>query len=325
MSDLYHIPHDDGKTYRLKKFVEYQHFAPSVDCRFLGEWIKKYNIPKGKAVDMIWYHSVAYNEITAILLSELHGSPEEIWGKYKAKLNFGSGRAKAKNMDWFVPLMYGWYRTTHGIPFEWLLSLKGRSPEETYNNIINGLCKIKYVGHFAAYQFVDSVDYLSDWFPIDVKGSSVLDWNHCSNMTSGLYNILYEDEKANEFDRKHVVSPEDRERLGREVLRIQEEIRKTYPEQDSDISVFIGKVCSYRNLFKGARYGGFHHDRQLGVIREYEKSFPEFGSLWEKCYELRREIFPQNMLGELNGWDGIRNERKKLWLQQGLTGVEKGI
>ena len=180
-------------------------------------------------------------------------------------------------------------------------------------------------GNFAAYQFVDSVDYLSDWFPIDVKGSSVLDWNHCSNMTSGLYNILYEDEKANEFDRKHVVSPEDRERLGREVLRIQEEIRKTYPEQDSDISVFIGKVCSYRNLFKGARYGGFHHDRQLGVIREYEKSFPEFGSLWEKCYELRREIFPQNMLGELNGWDGIRNERKKLWLQQGLTGVEKGI
>lgn len=40
--DLYNIPNDDGKRYRLKKFVEYQHEVPSIHYRVLGEYIKKY-------------------------------------------------------------------------------------------------------------------------------------------------------------------------------------------------------------------------------------------------------------------------------------------
>ena len=42
MSDIYHIPNDDGKYYRLEKFVEYQHEVPSIHYRFLGEYIKKH-------------------------------------------------------------------------------------------------------------------------------------------------------------------------------------------------------------------------------------------------------------------------------------------
>lgn len=324
MSDLYHIPHDDGQTYRLRKFVEYQHEVPSIDCRFLGEWIKKYNVSKEQAVELIWLLSVTYNEITALLISEMKESPEVIWGKYREKLNFGSARRRVKNLNWFVPLMTEWKQKTHGIPYEWILSLKGKNPEETYNNILSELCKIKFVGHFSAYRFVDCFEYLRDWFQLDIKGSTVLDWKNCANMTSGLFNIMYQDEKANLFDREHRVSTRDKIELSCELLKIQEEIKRTYPEQDNDISVFIGKICSFRNLFKAARYGGFHHDRELGVIRQYEADFPEYCSLWRKCYDLRKEIFPNHLLGELNGWAGIRKERKKLWLERGLTGVEKG-
>jgi len=324
MSDLYHIPHDDGRTYRMKKFVEYQHEVPSIHYRFLGEWIKKYRFDREEAVDMCWYMSVTYNEITCALLNELRFPPEYVWKKYKDKLNFGSARKYAKNMDWFVPLMTEWRRLTQGIPYEWVLSKKGNSPVQTYRNIHKALCGINHVGRFAADLFMECLVYLKDWLRLDIREPLNLEWDKCANLTSGLFNLMYEDEKANNFDRERRTSIRDKIELTNELLKVQEEIRNTYPEQDSDVTMFIGKICSFRNLFKGARYGGFHHDRELGVIRQYEADFPEYCSLWRKCYELRKEIFPNHLLGELNGWAGIRKERKKLWLERGLTGVEKG-
>ena len=110
--------------------------------------------------------------------------------------------------------------------------------------------------------------------------------------------------------------------LTKKLKVIQAEIGKTYPEQNNEICMFIGKICSFRNLFKNARYGGFHHDRELEVLKQYEKDFPSYNSLWKQCYKIRLDIFPHHLLGELNGWEGIRKERKKLWLTTGKTGVE---
>ena len=84
----------------------------------------------------------------------------------------------------------------------------------------------------------------------------------------------------------------------------------------------MGKICSFRNLFKASRYGGFHHDRELGVLREYEKTLPQYEDLWDRVFRLRRAMFDERFLGELHNWNGIRKERKKLWLEKGLTGVE---
>ena len=165
--------------------------------------------------------------------------------------------------------------------------------------------------------------YLKDWFGLYVKEPLTLDWKNCANLTSGIFNIFYEDERANEFDKTGQITRADKVELTGDLRIIQKAIGETYPEQDNDITMFIGKICSFRNLFKAARYGGFHHDRELGVIRQYEADFPEYCSLWQKCYDLRKEIFPNHLLGELHGWAGIRKERKKLWLEKGLTGVER--
>ena len=39
-------------------------------------------------------------------------------------------------------------------------------------------------------------------------------------------------------------------------------------------------------------------------------------------YDLRKFMFDKRFLGEYHTWNGIRKERKKLWIQKGLTGVE---
>lgn len=324
MSDIYHIPNDNGKDYRLKKFVEYQHEVPSIHYRFLGEYIKRHGFTKDEALDMCFLMTITYNELTCILLFEMLKSmtPEEIWDKYKADLSFGSARKYAKNNDQFAELIEGWRSLTHNMPSEWLFSQILPSEEQTCKKIQAAIQNVPNVGRFASDLFIEMIVYLRDYLGIKVKEPAEIDWKNCANLTSGIFNIFYEDEKANEFDRTKKVTPLEIRYLSSKLRIIQKAIQEEYPEQDSEISMFIGKICSFRNLFKNARYGGFHHDRQLGVLREYEKKFTKYHVIWEECYRIREAIFPDRFLGEKHGWDGIRKERKRLWLTTGKTGVE---
>jgi hypothetical protein len=326
MSDIYNIPHDDGKTYRLKKFVEYQHEVPSIHYRFLGEYIKRNKISKDETINLCWYMAITYNEITCILLLRLFSGmdEDEIWEKYKPFLNFGSARKYAKNNNQFPDMIKSWKKQTLGNPLEYIKSLEDeQNPEITYKNIQAALRNIPNCGRFSSDLFLETITYLQDYVEIHIKEPFVLDWKNCANLTSGIYNIFYEDERANEFDKTHKLTSIDTSYLSKKLRIIQQEIQKTYPEQNSEIAMFIGKICSFRNLFKNARYGGFHHDRQLGVIKQYELDFPQYSDIWQDCYKLRFDIFPHRFLGELNGWDGIRKERKKIWLTTGFTGVEE--
>lgn len=333
--DLYNIPGDTGKRWRLNKFVEYQHEVPSIHYRVLGEYIKLHNMSKDDAVMMCWYMSCTYNEITCMLLHELIDwksvSPQtlksyynEFWDTYKSVLDFGSSRMYAKNMDWFPTLMIEFTKVTHKKPYKWLVGLTRENPEDTYHSICKALEKLRFVGRFARDLFMESVMYIQDYLSIEIVEPSKLDWNKCSNLTSGVLNIVYKDEEANYFDKTGKI-PEGitEQQLTSYLMKIQHTIHHVYPEQDDSINMFVGKICSFRNLFKASRYGGFHHDRELGVIKTYEELLPEYQHIWDEAYKLRKTMFPERFLGELHDWSGIRKERKKLWLKKGLTGVEE--
>ena len=207
-------------------------------------------------------------------------------------------------------------------PYMFVKSAEGRTPKETYRNIHSKVRRISGVGRFAADTFMETIVFKKGLLELDVEEPGEIDWKNSANLTSGILNIFYEDENANLFDRKKTLTDDEKMRLTQYLSVIRTAIQAQYPEQNSEISMFIGKICSFRNLFKNARYGGFHHDRQLGVLRQYEERFPEYGHIWSECYEIRREIFPDRFLGELHGWGGIRPWRKKLWTTAGLTGVE---
>lgn len=332
--DLYNIPGDTGHPWRLKKFVEYQHEVPSIHYRVMGEYIKKYVSNKDDAVMMCWYMSATYNEVTCVLLNEIFNwhdlTPRELgsycqrfWEEFKPVLNFGSSRKYAKNMDWFPSLMKEFIKKTKKHPYDWLISLQTKEPLEAYKKIYKEITQIHFTGRFAADLFMESIMYLQEYFDMSLEEPSKLDWPNCSNLTSGVLNICYLDEEANSYDKTGKLPEGITEQfLTKRLNQIQRAIQKEYPEQDSDINLFVGKICSFRNLFKSARYGGFHHDRELGVLRWYQQNMPQYDNLWNRIFKLRRKMFHPRFLGELNGWDGIRPERKKLWLKEGKTGVE---
>lgn len=335
--DLYNIPGDTGKYWRLDKFVEYQHEVPSIHYRVLGEYVKKCKLSLDDTVMMCWYMSCTYNEVTCILLQEIFNYKaldpesvqsycEEFWGTWKSSLDFGSSRKYAKSMDWFPTLMCEFIKATHNKPYKWLSRFKGETPIETYNIICKELERFQYVGRFARDLFMESICYLQDYLGIELEEPSLLDWQRCSNLTSGVLNIVYKDEEANQFDKQGRL-PEGitEKQLTGYLEKIQKRIHATYPEQDDSINMFVGKICSFRNLFKASRYGGFHHDRELGVLNTYVEILPQYDKLWKRVFLLRSKMFPERFLGEKNGWNGIRPERKKLWLRKGLTGVEPEI
>lgn len=331
--DLYHIPGDTGGTWRLKKFVEYQHEVPSIHYRVLGNYILEHEFSLNDSVMMCWYMSATYNEVTCVLLQELFKwkdlTPATVkeycirfWEETKTVLDFGSARKYAKNMDWFPSIMEHFIRVTHKHPYKWLISLMKDTPEESYHSVYNTVSKIRYTGRFATDLFMESISYIQDYLSIELQEPTKLDWKKCSNLTSGILNMCYLDEEANLYDKTGTL-PVSEKFLTKKLRLIQDEIEKEYPDQPNDINLFIGKICSFRNLFKSARYGGFHHDRELGVLRRYEQVLPEYQYLWDDIFNLRKEMFPERFLGELHNWNGIRKDRKKLWIREGLTGVEE--
>lgn len=327
MSDLYNIPNDDGKTFRLKKFVEYQHEVPYVDSRFVGEYAIQEKVTPSQAVKLCWLDSVAYNEVTAVLLHEMLKTmrASEVWEKYRDDLVFNSSRRYVKNNNKFTAIMDSFYTKTRGNPIGWVKTRESHIACETYRSLTVAAEQIYYTGRFAADTFLEALDCVKEYIGLNMEQDERLDWDDCSNLTSGIFNIFYEDEKAELFDRGCGLTKGDKAYLSERLLEIQKAVQDTYPDQDSRIIVFIGKICSFRNLFKGARYAGFHHDRELECIRHYESAFPQYQYLWDKCYDLRKRIFPNRFLGELHGWNGIRKERKRLWLDYGRTGAESEV
>jgi hypothetical protein len=231
-------------------------------------------------------------------------------------------------MDWFEPLMEKFMEETSGAPYTWIegIANSSKDPIKAYNNIEKYLSKWKFMGRFSIDRFTEIAVSMGDagLIPIRLKSSEVA-WKKGSNLTSGMLNLYYMDTEAELFDREGVISEDNLIFLKEKVYEVQDAVLKVYPNQENkDLIVIISKVCSFRNLFKGARYGGFHHDRELEQIIAYEQSYP-LDSLWQELYDIRKAIFTPDMLGEVGGWTGIRKERKKLWLQSGLTGVESEV
>ena len=331
MSDLYNIPNDDGKYFRLNKFVEYQHKVPAIHPITIMKYFEETSLSKDDLVRIAYLQSITYCEITTIFLYEILKNNfynkqfiQDFWNKNKSKLIFNSARKWVYNKDMFCRLIND-FNSIFGLnPYEKIKRICKYDKFKNYSIIKKYLSYIKDCGRFAQDLFLEMMlkFYKNKLIDIELEEPLVLDWNKDANMTSGLFNIMYEDELANEFDKKNKVNKQQEIMLYNCLLGVQDKIKNTYPEQDFSLQSFMTKICSFRNLFKNQRYGGYHHDRQLENILKYKEVYPDYNFIWDKILSDRAILFDHKLLGELNNWKGIRKEMKKIWINKGLTGVE---
>jgi len=76
-------------------------------------------------------------------------------------------------------------------------------------------------------------------------------------------------------------------------------------DQEMDLYRLEVLLCDYRQAYEDMRqYPGRSQDSELDYVRKTAEHWPNK----TKMFEARAEIFPHKVLGELNGWEGVRKE-----------------
>lgn len=331
--DLLHIPGDTGNGWRIRKFGEFANKVRAVDPLTLEAYYQRHKLSLDDTLYLFWLLSSTYSEITAIVIYEqiprwkdlTENDIDAYWEQNKPMLKFGSSRRYAKSMNWFPYLLKDFLSFTQKNPSNWFKSMiRGKSPENAYDALYRFLINQKYMGRFSVELFLLNFTYFfkDKIWGIRLQENITFEWSQYSNETSGLLNLFYQDELADEFDLTHKISNETCKFLDKANIALQKYLLKEYGEYDASPLIYMPRICTFRNFCKQNRYVGFHHDRQLEFILNYQKHLGNT-PLIKELFEIRKSIFPNSLLGELNGWNGIRPEKKKMFITTGLTGAEE--
>lgn len=309
--DMYNIPGDKGGNWRQNKFIEYAHFSPTICHPTIIEYSKRAHWSESKFLTSAFLHCLFYEELTAISGVDMFGINIEkgidFWNEHRPHTN--PDKLRVVTMRLYPDAIMGWLKLTNGNPANWIHSI------QTRKDLRKEITSIKNIGGFSADLFENCVYNAGYNF-----GTRYPDWKSTPQLAIGMYHILYKDQKAMEIAKGRAVNANDEKILDQGFKILCEETEKIFP--NSPPEVWYTKLCSWANLFNGTRYGGYHHDRQLGNLYWHIQNEPEQNKVWDRIFFIRKVLWPERLLGEQGGWNGIRNERKKLWLQKGLTGVE---
>lgn len=327
------IPNDAGGDWRIDKFVDYQHFVPPIYQSTLTQYAINNKLSDRDCVLLSWYMSVTYSEITAIWMHKVFSIADmeragEWFAQNSEKMIFGSSKKYNRYRGRFEFLMKQFLAAYGTEPEKTLYAVIGEGTEkEKYDRALNFNLNIKECGRFSGELFNECCLFLSEAGLMNAKMSSPnsIDWDKGANLTSCMFNLIHRDDLADEYDKLGKMNDYMKTfipKFNDELIRIRDKIWTKYPERQVDVPLFTPKLCSFRNLFKCTRYGGFHHDRQLEHIRKYQEWYPERSDIWNEIYRIRKQCFVPVLLGELNGWTGVRKERKRLWVERGMTGIE---
>ena len=309
--DLYHIPGDKGENWRQKKFLEYAIGAPTVCHPTILTYAKENKWGKDEIVTAAFLHCLFYEELTAIYgvdkFSTDLNSACRFWKSHTPHTNPDKRRVITMNL--YPEAIQSWLSITEGKPHEWV------SQFSTRKDLRKGILRVKNIGGFSADLFENCI--YAAGYPLDTRYP---EWKTTPQLAIGMCHVLYMDNRANKFRSGKSITSKDESHLYTHFKELCKAMEEEYPGNPPDR--WYTKLCSWANLFRGTRYGGYHHDRQLENLHWYEIHFPDGKVIWKRVYKIRRHLWKHQMLGEINGWSGIRPERKKLWLKEGLTGVE---
>lgn len=308
--DLYNLPLDDGKTYRKKQFLsllkspKLGYIDGATDYCLLPVFAEDHELTDSQRFWLAYLYGLSYSQTTAIRvflrfpeLGSLNSTQlQKFWDRNKASLYFNPDRKYVKNNDKFVPAIESMKELTAGSPLEYWDELTRPGFATAYKSIKK---EWFYFGPMGIYLFLDALwGLLPQWY-ID---PDFIDWKSCGKtVPEGMCHLLYLDELVD--DKEYPI-----DRFNREVNWL---CKKT----GQPVVVVESTLCAFRKLFKGTRYIGYYADRMLVECTQVNKSLWDLGV---DIFDYRSRAIPKELLGECNGWQGIRKDRMGLWLKEGV-------
>lgn len=315
------IPGDNYPLWRTEKFIQYvMGSTTGADTWLLKTLSDMYRLSLSERIWLCWLHTCCNCEVTAWWLyhkipkvPKSLASYERFWYKYKNRLVFVTDRVYVKSNDEFPGLVYKFQKTTQGNPVRFIQKFS------SFSDLYKELCSWRYMGRYSTELFLEAIVTVSK---LDIHpDSQVFDINAGRTMTSGLLNTLGYDDIADSFDKGEVLPETACDTLQAELNELYQRFL-VQTGLNLTLSQMTPKLCSWRKLFKGQRYGNYYIDRQLQCLTKMEENFPQYTALWDQIYEARKLLFPKAALGENFGRKGIQKGLNRLWVEKGITGFE---
>lgn len=309
---LHNIPGDLGGKWRWNKLIEMcgyediMHDDPS-PTMVLALWADRHNLNNSQRTWLSVLYGLTYSTTSAIFIFRNFPTLKRVeenaltqfWVKYKVMMYFNRDRRYIKNNNQFVPSILSIkskYETSECM----YAHFSKMNDESIYNEIVKYW---KYFGRHAAFLFFDA--YSKMVHDGECTLSSIKNWNEATTIAEGLALAAYDDDLYQRCCNKRI-TPEDSKKLDAWVDTLIRDVGKPFNDIESTI-------CAYTKAFKGTRYMGYYIDRFQEELKQCEILPKDIKLL----YELRKEVTPEEYLGERSGWSGIRKERNKLWLKEG--------
>jgi hypothetical protein len=313
----------NNQQHRWKQLKQYVvNGFDDVDLSSLKSWADSKELNKTKRTILSFWYSICDNVPTAVFLYnniDLRNATEEslemFWENYKDKLIFQRDRRWVRIANQFVGICLDfkdkWYPI--GETMKPLVQA-----DNSFEAILKAFSKLRYQGRVSSYSFLDA---LTATGVIPTQQPEKFDWNNGQTCTEGMLQALCKDDEAYRFKKgKNRLDKATCEMLDEALCRLKKELREEYPDLPQDnIDDYESSLCVFRKYMKGMMYYGYYIDRQLGELKKLEKTLgAETKGICDELYTIRRQVYKDSMLGELHGWDGVRNHLMGNFLKTGV-------
>lgn len=312
---MYPVADKQQRWELLKQYIR-QGYMDS-DTHLLGAYAEALNMSVPRRITLSFLYSTCYNVPTAVLLDHLlgpinvwtRGNINKVWRKYKDKLIFQTDRKWVKIANQFVDLCMDFQSNmtpyyTHIRPYV-----------HSFDAMYARFSQLNNQGRVSTYIFIDGLintGVMHQCIP------ERFDWNNGQTCTEGMMHAILRDDWVEYFDKgkrklpQHMIDELD--------AHLDELLYQLVEEglDDDYIWDYESNLCAYRKYFKGKMYYGYYMDRQLEELSKLRASLPEYEKLWGKLFQLRKDVYPANLLGEVSGWSGIRKHLMQDFLKTGV-------
>lgn len=178
----------------------------------------------------------------------------------------------------------------------------------TYDEVWDLLNEIRYVGRYAAIKLGEAVHRYCEVTPA-IGDMRPRGGKHPRIGLAYLYPKHAEQLNGNDSG----ANLELTNRLG-------EGVQKTLAEEhglELDHFHVEALLCDYKQSYHGRQYPGRSQDSELGHYRKVKDYWGD--RFVSRMFEARRALFPEWALGELQGWDGVRDELTPVLRDYGYT------
>ena len=306
--DKFNIPGDDGVHSRRETVLEM--LSPSMgyvdgatDYCLLVPFAEEFELKTESRCWLAYLYGLSYSCTTSIRIFLEFPSLDKInpkqlkdfWVKQKDSLWFNPDKKYIKNNDQVIPAIRSLYKQSRPRFKDYIVDLLNKGFDYAYKEICNHW---KYFGPHGAYLFFDAIYGLC---PELYSDPSALDWKNCGKTVSeGMAHMLYRDECVDTGEH--------------DLALYNRVVDKLHNKSKQPLVIIESTLCAYRKLFKQSRYVGYYADRML---EECLATDGVLSSLGIDIWSYRENAIPDPLLGEKQGWSGIRKELTKVYLETG--------